>query len=233
MTLTKEMVEAAVPANLKNAVTQSLVDQLNNLALDPLVADNIRDNFISYTHVLRDGKFKTEDYLNAVMYVSFKLMGLSNKDAYAHAFPQRYQTLLARGVPEKDISAYVAAYNKGKLVNLILEQSMVPTWVLNQDVYQKAINVQADLMLNANSEKVRSDAANSILTHLKKPDAAGPLINLDMRESSGMNELKNTLERLAQQQRAMIEGGASTKSIADQVIIEGESRRVDTDQTIP
>lgn len=222
MTLTKDMVEAAVPANLKNSVTQTLVDNLNNLALDPLVAESVRENFISYTHVLKDGKFKTEDYLHAVIYVSFKLMGLSNKEAYAHAFPQRYQTLLAKGVSEKDISAYVSAYNKGKLVNLILEQTLVPTWVLNQHVYQQAINTQADLMLNANSEKVRSDAANSILTHLKKPDAAGPLISLEINESSGMNELKSALAKMAEQQVKAIEAGVSAKQVAETPLIEGE-----------
>jgi hypothetical protein len=234
MTLTKAMVQAVVPANLKNAISDELVDTLNNLALDPLIAEQVRNNFISYTSVLKDGKFKTEDYLHAVTYVSFKLMGLSNKEAYAHTFPQRYQSLLARGVPDKEISAYVAAYNRGKLVNLVLEQTLVPTWVLNQHVYQQAINVQAELMTSAYSEKVRSDAANSILTHLKKPEQAGPLINLDMRQDSGMNELRDTLTKLAQQQRELIEAGASTKSIAEQTIIEGEARRIDgPGQTIP
>lgn len=51
-----------------------------------------------------------------------------------------------------------------------------------QHIYQKAINVQADLMSNANSEMVRMQAANSILTHLAKPKEVGPLINLDLRE---------------------------------------------------
>ena len=64
----------------------------------------------------------------------------------------------------------MTSYNKNKLVNLILEQSMIPSWVLNQDMYQKALNVQCELMLTANSEKV-SDAANSILTHLKPPQS--------------------------------------------------------------
>jgi hypothetical protein len=234
MTLTKAMVEAAVPANLKGSITEEFVDKLNNLALDPLIANNVRENFISYTHVLKDGKFKTTDYLSAVMYVSFKLMGLSNKDAYAHTFPDRYQELLARGIADKDISAYVSAYNKGKLVNLILEQSLVPSWVLNADIYQKAINTQAELMMTSTSDKVRCDAANSILTHLKKPDAAGPLINLDMRESSGMNELKAALENMAKRQVEMIEAGVSTKEIAGQRLIEGEAiNGTGTDQAKP
>jgi len=54
-------VEKALPATLRGAATQSLVDTINQISSDPLVAEVIRDNFISYAHVLRDGKFKTED----------------------------------------------------------------------------------------------------------------------------------------------------------------------------
>lgn len=227
MTLTVDQVEKALPATLKSAVTQSLVDQINNIVTDPLIAEQVRNNFISYTSVLKDGKFKTEDYLHAVTYVSFKLMGHSNQDAYFKTFPQRHAALLAKGTTSKDISAYVAAYNRGKLVNLILEQTLVPSWVLNQDLYQKAINTQADLMLHANSEMVRTTAANSILTHLTKPKEAGPLINLDLRENSGMNELRDMLTQLAKQQQGAIQKGAlTTKEIAEQTIIEGESSRV-------
>ena len=224
--LTVQQVAQALPPNLKTAATQQFVDQINNIVSDPIVAEQVRDNFISYTKVLQEGKFKTEDYLHAVTYVSFKLMGMSNQDAYCRTFPQRHAALVARGTPAKDIAAYVSAYHRGKLVNLILEQSLVPSWVLNQDAYQKAINTQVDLMTNAQSELVRTQAANSILTHLAKPREAGPLVNIDMRENSGMNELKNMLVDLATKQRELISNGVPTKAIAEQPIIEGEAVHV-------
>lgn len=224
--LTKEIVERAVPANLKSAITPQLVDLVNNIAADPLIAEQVRNNFISYTAVLKDGKFKTEDYVHAVAFVSYKLMGDSNKDAYFKTFPSRMANLMAKGTSEKDISAYVSAYAKGKLVNLILEQSLVPSWVLNQDLYQKALNVQAKLMVEAVSEKVRTDAANSILTHLAKPKEAGPLINIDMKESSGMTEMKDMLGKLAEQQRNLILSGVTAKEIAGQRIIDVEAKEI-------
>lgn len=225
--LTKEIVERAVPANLKNAITPQLVDLVNNIAADPLIAEQVRNNFISYTAVLKDGKFKTEDYVHAVAFVSYKLMGDSNKDAYFKTFPSRMANLMAKGTSEKDISAYVSAYAKGKLVNLILEQSLVPSWVLNQDLYQRALNVQARLMSDPDvSPKVQSDAANSLLTHLSKPKEAGPLINFDMKESSGMTEMKDMLQKLAQQQRDLILNGVTAKEIAAQRIIDVEAKEV-------
>ena len=220
--LSVEVVAKAMPANLKGNVTQALVDRINNAVSDPIIAEQIRDNFISYTQVLQDGRYKTEDYLHAVMYVSYKLMGMTNLDAYVKTFPQRYQTLLANGTSSKDIASYVAAYNKGKLVNAILEQTLVPTWVLNQHLYQKALNTQADLMVNAQSEMVRTTAANSILTHLAKPKEAGPLVNIDMRETSGMDELKNAMVMLARQQQEMINSGISPKVVAEQKLVGGE-----------
>lgn len=221
--LTVEQVQKALPPNLKGAATQHLVDSINTAVSDPLIAEQIRNNFISYTGVLQDGKFKTEDYLSAVTYVSFKLMGMSNQDAYFRTFPQRHAALVAKGTSSKDIAAYVSSYARGKLVNAIMEQSLVPTWVLNHDLHQKAINQLAYLMVNAASEKVQSDSANALLTHLTKPKEVGPLINLDLRENSGMNELKDTLSKMATMQQELIRSGMSTKEIAEQRIIDVES----------
>lgn len=220
MKLTLDNVKKAVPAKLKDNIEQSFVDKLNNLANDPIVADQIRNNFISYAHVINDGKFSIEEYLSAVKYVSFKLMNLTNVDSYARTFPQRYAGLLARGTSQKDIASYVSAYNRGKLVNLILEQTLVPSWVLNQDIYQKAINTQAELMNNAKSERVKCMAADSILKALAKPEAAGPLVNIDMKETSGINELKQALVELAANQKKSIEKGILTpKNIVEAEII--------------
>lgn len=219
--ITKELVARALPGNLKSAATDQLADMINQISTDPLIAEQIRDNFLSYTSVLKDGKFKVEDYLNAVAYCSYKLMGDTNQDAYFKTFPQRYANLVAAGRTPKEISSYVAAYAKGQLVNKIMEQTLVPSWVLNQHMYQAALNTQFKIMTDEDvSPKVRSDAADSLLTHLAKPKEAGPLINIDMGETSGMNELKDALARMAQQQQTLINAGVSTKEIAAQDIVD-------------
>lgn len=221
--VTLDQVVMALPANLKSSASDNLVDKINNAASDPEIAEQIRDNFLSYTGVLKEGRFKTEDYLNAVKYISYQLLGKTNLESYSLTFPSRYTGLIAKGTASKDIAAYVSAYNKGKLVNLIREQTLVPTWVLNQDIFQKAINTQAELMISSQSDMVRMQAANSILTHLAKPKEAGPLVNIDMRETSGMNELKKALTDLATKQRDLIGSGVSTMDIAGQKLISGET----------
>ena len=220
--LTVEIVKKVMPGRLRGAITQELIDKINTISTDPVLTDEIKKNFIGYTGVLQDGKYKTEDYLNAIVYVSYKLMGYSNIDSYIKTFPQRYQVLVSKGLPQKDIAAYVTAYNRGKLVNKILEQTLVPTWVLNQDVYQKAINTQAEL-LNSKNEKVRFMAADSILTHLAKPEKAGPLVNIEMNQNTGIEDLRETLVKLAEVQQNLIkQGKATTEQIAEQKIIEAE-----------
>jgi hypothetical protein len=211
---------ASFPQHLKSYATQELTDRLNQLASDPEEAELFRNGITSYANVLAEGRFKIEDYVSAVIYVSHKLLGCSNQLAWKKTFPHRHQTLISGGADEHKISAYVAAYNKNKLVNLILEQTLVPTWVLNADIYQKAINTQFEIMTNPDvSPKVRTEAANSILTHLKRPEVKKLEIDLAPRENAGMVELKAQMERLAEMQQALIAGGVSTQIVAHEPLV--------------
>ncbi len=220
--LTRLQIEKALPGTLKSSATDELTQMVNTLVQDPREAEMIRENFISYAHVLREGKFKTTDYVHAVAYVSYKLMGLSNLDSYMKAFPQRYSRMLADGLSAREIASFVAAYNKNMLVNKILEQTLVPVWVLNQDLYQKALRVQADLMATSHSDMVRTTAANSILQHLSKPKEVAGKMTININENSGMQEIKNLLADLATKQLDHIKNGGSAREIAAQRIIDVE-----------
>ncbi len=216
MTLTVDELQSCLPQHMKSSATQSLADKVNQLAADPDVADQIIRNFTTLASVLRDGKYKLDDYISAVHYVSFKLMGHTNKDAYKYAFPQRYQRLVAKGASDKDISAYVAGYTKGKLVGSLLEQAAIPVWVLNQGTFQDAINRQAHLMMHADSEKVQTEAANSLLTHLKRPETKQVELSLDMGETDNMRSMKDMLSKMAETQQQLIQQGVNTRRIAHQ-----------------
>ena len=218
--LTVEQFKQALPSQFKASVNQELIDQINTTLADPNLYETYRDNLLSYTQVMRDGKFKLVDYVNAVKYCSHKIMGATNIDAFVKTFPNRYQRFLASGTGQKDIASYITSYNKSKLVNLILEQSLIPSWVLNQDLYQKAINVQAELMINANSEKVRSDAANSLLNHLKPPEVQKVELDIGMKEHSSLNALRQSTMDLVEQQKKMVASGMLTvKDVAEQRLV--------------
>jgi hypothetical protein len=221
--LTIDQLKSAVPKTLKGSVSEEMVERVNTLATDPMLRESFRDNLLSYTAVLQDGKYKVEDYINAVRYVSYKLLGASNSEAYQKTFPDRWQRLVDEGADGKTISAYSTAYNKNKLVNKILEQTLVPSYVLNQDLYQRALNVQADLMMTAKSEKVRSDAANSLMTALKMPETSKIEIDMNVKEDKSIDELRrSTLELVAQQKAMIASGGAKPVEIAHSKIIQPE-----------
>lgn len=210
----------ALPPALKHSASQEMVDTINALATDPELAEVLRSNALNYTSVMREGRYKVDEYLNAVAYVSFKLMGHTNQEAYAKAFPGRYQNLVAAGRSQKEISSYVANYNKGKLVNAILEKTLIPVWLLNLDAYQEAINTQVQIMNDPNvNPRDRTYAANSILTHIKKPETHQVELNLGEVTTDGMNELRDSIARLAEQQQEMIAQGVRTQDIAHEKLV--------------
>lgn len=228
MPLSVDQFKQALPDKVKKSINQELIDQINLTLSEPEMYEAYRDNLLSYTRVMADGKFKVTSYVDAVKYVSHKLMGCTNIDAYSKTFPTKISGFVAQGVASKDIASYVTAYNKSKLVNLIFEQTMIPSYVLNQDLYQKALNVQAELMVSAHSEKVRSDAANSLLTHLKMPETTKVELEIGIREDSAIASLRATTLELARQQRMMLEAGAmSAQQVAhSKIIVDIEAKEV-------
>ena len=83
MQLTIDQFKQALPDKVKKSVSQELIDQVNATLSDPEMFEAYRDNLLSYTKVMADGRFKVSEYINAVRYVSHKLMGCTNIDAYS------------------------------------------------------------------------------------------------------------------------------------------------------
>ena len=109
-----------------------------------------------------------------------------------------------------------------------MEQTLIPSYVLNQDLYQKALNVQAELMLTAKSEKVRSDAANSLLTQLKMPEVNKVQLDVNVKEDGSIAALRESTLELVRQQRLMVEAGAmNAQEVAhSKLVIDVESKEI-------
>jgi len=223
--LTKEQFMAALPSShYSRQVNDEVIEEINQLILDPDLRENFRENLTGYSNILANGRYDLNRYVEAVKYVSYKLLGMTTVEAYAKTFPHRYKRLLDENSTDQHISSLAAAYNRTKLVNKIYEQTLVPTHVLNADVFQKAINVQAHLMMTAKSEKVRSDAANSLLVHLKRPEAQKIELDVSVKEDQSINELRNSTMELVSAQKKMLESGMmNAKEIAHSRIIQGET----------
>ncbi len=204
--LTLGQVRDSLPANFRNNITETMVDQLNSLSNDPEEARYIRENFVSFSQVLMEGRYKVGDYVRAVMYVSHKVMGKSNMASYMATFPERYQSMIDRKKEAKDISSIVTAYNKGQLVTKVMERAIVPSWILNQGMFQTALQTQHDIMTNDEvSYKVRCEAANSLLTHLAKPTVNKAELKIEIGLNDGMAALEASLVEMSERQLNSIE----------------------------
>lgn len=218
--LTRQEFIDALPANFKKSVNQALIDQINQTLSSPEEMETYKENLLNWTTVLKEGKFKMESYLNAVRYVSFKVMNLSNQEAYFRTFPDKHARFKLMQTPTKDITSYVSAYNKSKLVGLVYELSMIPTHILNAPLFQEALNCQADLMINAKSEMVRCNAATSILTHLKPPENKKIELEIGVKQDDTITKLREATQKLTEAQRTLMESGVSAQEIAHSSIVD-------------
>lgn len=220
--LDKSDFKDALPPAFKGKVTDEVMSGINGLLSNHATRDMFRENLIGYSNVLSKGRYKLQDYIKAIEFVGHRVLDLSNLEAYAKTFPNRYKRLVNEGVKDHKISAYASAYNKNQLVQGIFTQAMIPTYILNVDVFQRAINTQAVIMSDPNvSARDRSFAANSLLTHLKKPESTKIELDLNAIEDTSIKELREATMALAANQRAMIESGMmNAKEVAHSPVIE-------------
>ena len=225
--VTKEQLLRVLPRNVRGNLTDQIVDTLNKTVVDPNFREIYRDNLLGFSSVIREGKYKLQSYIDAVRYVSYVSTGSNGIEAYAKTFPDRYQRLLDDGAPENVIASYATTFKKTQLVTKIFEQQMVPIHIFNADKLQKAINTQAILMVTAQSEKVRSDAANSLMTHLKPPTASKMELDISYKQDKSLDDLRAATQELVRLQRNELEARtlspldvARSKLVPDEEIVD-------------
>lgn len=217
--LTIHQIRACAPLGLRKNISQNMVDVINAAVDDSEIKDRYREHILSWINVMQEGKWKMKDYANAVKFVTYKLMGDSQMSAWAKVFPDRLQRLIDKGIPDKNISAHVTMYNKTPLVLKITERTLPPLHIINSDILQEAINVEAELMRSAKSETVRMKAAATLIEHLKAPESLKVDINVGVSNDT-VEDLREITRALAVEQRRMIEsGGMSAKGIAEMSVI--------------
>lgn len=221
-----ETVSRLVPKKVRSMIDQSLVDELNAWSDNPVVMDSFKENMVTYSGVLQDGRFKVTDYINAVKFVSLKLLEFNDFEAYEAVFPDRVNILRNRGIDDDGIRPYASAYKKNKLVVSIFQQTIIPTYVLNAPLHQDALNKLSVLMNSSRSDLVKVKAAEAILNYTKMPETKKIELDLGVNTIDAMAELKKASEILANQQQASIQAGVPLKEIAESRIIEAEIEEI-------
>lgn len=215
-----EAVKKLVPKAQRTMITQDYLDRIEASVTDSDVAEQFKENFITYLNVLSKGKYKMDDYISAVKYISYKLLGYSNIKAYAATFPDRYQRLKDEG--QQQIEAFVSMYARGKLVNQIFEQTLVPTYVLNAPLHQEALNELAMMIKDPDvTGMAKVKACEAILQHTKQPEVVKGELTIGIEQSDTINDLREITENLADTYKEMLEKkGMRLKDVAEANIID-------------
>ena len=215
-----EAVKKLVPKTQRSLITQEFLDKIEASVSDSDIAEQFKENFITYLNVLSKGKYKMEDYISAVKYVSFKLLGYSNINAYAATFPERYQRLKDEG--QTQIEAFVSMYNKNQLVVQIYEQTIVPTHILNAPLHQEALNTLADMIRDDSVRGMtKVKACEAILAYTKQPEIIKGELTIGIEQSDTINDLREVTEQLAKTYREALANGTKTlKQVAESRIID-------------
>ena len=210
--ITMEQFRALFPQRAKSLATQENLDAINELLENEDARELYRERFLFNSILLDSSKFTVKQYMNAVKFATLKLMGDTSVSAYAKTFPERYERLIAE---DKDVTSFASNYARGQLVTQIIERSLVPIHVLNQDIIQKTINRLYYIGHNAKSEMAQVKALDSLLTNLKQPEAQKIDLNINHNEDYMANFFRN-LEKRAEMIKQAIDIKAYTvKEIAE------------------
>lgn len=231
--LTNQQFKEALPAQMRSTINQDIIDKINDTLSNPDTYEMFRENIVGYTSVMKQGKFRVSNYIDAVKYVSYKTMGDTNLSAYIKTFPDKHASFIKRGISSKDISSYVSAYNKNKLVSLIYEQSLIPTYILNADKIQAAINNLAVIMADTDvCSRDRVAASIGLLNNIKAPETKKIELDVTHKEDSTISILREQTAKLVAQQKLSIESGevSAAHVVNVPLIIEGEITDVEPEQ---
>ena len=225
--VTKEEMLEALPAHMRRTMNDASYMNLCAALTDRDELQRFKENFVSFSTALIGGKYSVQQYMDAVMYVSFKKMGLTNLASFKRTFPDKMKRYYAEGKSDASINAFVCGYNTTKLVTKIFDQSMIPVHILNADAVQEAINAQLKILRTSKNELAITKAADSLLNHLKPPVESKVTLDIGIAETPMLREVKAETERLAQQQLDMIKNGLYTAKQVAEMRVVGEAEYVE------
>lgn len=194
----------------------NVVKLLDDMKDNPALLDTFKDNLLGYSNILQNSRYSLLDYTNAVRFVTYKLLGHTDIKAYKVVFFDKYDRLVKLGKSDSEIGAYVSAYKKGKLPTQLLEQTLVPTHIVNAPLHQQSINELLSIGLNGKSEMARVQALGKVADLTKMPD------NLQISSANTVNsdgdiiaDYEQAIRSMVIKQQELIKQGADVKSIAN------------------
>nr|DAT04361.1 MAG TPA: hypothetical protein [Caudoviricetes sp.] len=223
--LSVEGLKKIYPRKVNDDVLAECVKVMNDSVkdMDAIMQEHYRDNLVSVIDVIKDGeRIKFKDYVKAVKFCSFKIAGYTDTRAYSLTFPERIERMAKDGISNTNLYVYANSYAKNKVVVEIMAKLIVPSHIMFQDYFSLAVKTQVEIMTDDTiSPKVRSDAANSLMTHLKQPEIKQAELKISTNDNGAIGSLTEALNNLSNaQKQALSSGSIKLKDISEAEIIE-------------
>jgi hypothetical protein len=212
-----EELKQRLPMSQGRLLTTKVVDMINDInSSEDFHKDQFIENMISYSSVLTSGRYKVEDYLKAVEFLSYKACGHTQLMAYEKTFREEIMIKMKTTSRSHDYTSAASNYAKGKLVTSIMAQAQIPLNLFFAQEKFKLVGVLLDLAYTSKNERIRMESADKALSQLQDPTDNKIEIDVNIKGDSAVRSLEEKMNQMAILAKENIEKGVSSlKQLAD------------------
>ncbi len=171
--------------------------------------EEFAEQLVTFSSVLRQGRYKAEGYIKAVQYASYRQMNLSMVASFKRTFPERCFRD-GKKKPQGTVDALASLYDKTAIVQGIMTQIQIPLHIMMMSERVKAANILAHLMVNAETERIQMESADKLLNHISIPETMKVEMDIGVKTDDTIKELNETLTRISEIASNKIQSGTVT-----------------------
>lgn len=213
--LTVEDVQNALPSR-KNAITQELVDVLNEVKDEAeFQGEPLLNTAVVYEKLMINNKASVREFIDAIRFCAYLVTMDDNyteaykKTFYYRDFVKERISADTKSIKYAELTSAASRYRRNnKLVADLLVYSQAPLEIMFLGWRYKAVGVLADTMMNAKLDRDKINAAKELLVATKGPETKRIELDIGVKESSAIASLNEQLSVMAGKQVMLLESGA-------------------------
>lgn len=213
--LTVEDVQNALPSR-KNAITQELVDVLNEVKDEAeFQGEPLLNTAVVYEKLMINNKASVREFIDAIRFCAYLVTMDDNyteaykKTFYYRDFVKERISADTKSIKYAELTSAASRYRRNnKLVADLLVYSQAPLEIMFLGWRYKAVGVLADTMMNAKLDRDKINAAKELLVATKGPETKRIELDIGVKENSAIASLNEQLSVMAGKQVMLLESGA-------------------------
>lgn len=213
--LTVEDVQNALPSR-KNAITQELVDVLNEVKDEAeFQGEPLLNTAVVYEKLMINNKASVREFVDAIRFCAYLVTMDDNyteaykKTFYYRDFVKERISADTKSIKYAELTSAASRYRRNnKLVADLLVYSQAPLEIMYLGWRYKAVGVLADTMMNAKLDRDKINAAKELLVATKGPETKRIELDIGVKENSAIASLNEQLSVMAGKQVMLLESGA-------------------------